>query len=133
MQFILFVLTFLVLLVVGAVSKEKTFTRKFAVAVDILFATLLWSSYDVTISARAGIAVRAKAAKQPYSKLLVLLAYVLNKVEANHVELAIEADIDRAMSALAYMGIPHVIGPTNNANPPPPVAVDPVAAVPTKI
>lgn len=131
MKFILFVLTFLVLLIVGVVSKEKTFTRKFAVGVDILFATLLWSSYDVTISSRAGIAVRAKAAKQPYSKLLVLLAYLLNKVEPNHVELAIEADIERMGSAMKYLGVPFVIGPLNAAVPPPPaVAVAPAPTTP---
>lgn len=110
MTLLLCLLVFLVLIVVGVVSKEKTFTRKLAVAVDMLAATLLWSAYDITISSRAGIAVRLKTAKQPYSKLLVMLAYVLNKIDANHVELAIQADIMRGTSALLYLRIAEAAG-----------------------
>lgn len=102
----LFLLTFIVLMIVGAVAKAPTFTHRLALCVDILFASLLWSSYDVTISARAGISVRNKAAGKPYSRLLILLAYILNKIEANHVELAIQADTIRGVGALMYLQVP---------------------------
>lgn len=105
MKALILLAVIVIVVLVGIFTKDKTFTHRLSLAVDILFATTLWSGYDVTISARAGMAVRAKALSQPYSNFLVFLAYLLNKVQANHVELAIQADVMRCVSALMYLGV----------------------------
>lgn len=118
----------------GIFTKQKTFTHRLALCVDILCASLIWSGYDVTISSRAGMAVRAKSAGKPYSKFLIVLAYLLNKLQANHVNLAIGEDATRATETLLYLAVPFTVGPlpVTAALPVPPLAaaVPPIVAPP---
>lgn len=97
----IYLLGLIVLLIVGTVAKEKTWTHRIAVAVDILTASVVWSQYDVTISAQCGLEMR----KAPVlsNKWLCRLGWVLNKLQANHCELAIAADFQRACDAARYL------------------------------
>lgn len=76
---------------------------------DALDATLPGGLDDVTISARAGIALFCHEHGTPTDQktineaLLVALANGLDDVEKNHCYLAIAADCDRARRALALL------------------------------
>ena len=94
-------LAWAVLVTFGAFAKATSWSHRFAVAVDILTASIVWSTYDVTISSRCGWALRVPTR---WNFLLCWLGVILNHVEKNHCELAIQADRDRALLALAFLG-----------------------------
>lgn len=79
---------------------SNTYTHTIAVAVDVFTASILWNSYDVTISSRCGLALRGVGGHPEWMKSLGRL---LNKIQANHCELAIQADMQRAKNAIAYL------------------------------
>jgi hypothetical protein len=80
-----------------------TFTNVWAVvilrALDVFFACCIWRDYDVTISAWTGLDLR-KPTPQHWSRIL---GWILNRIQPNHCELAIAADIERAQAALIIL------------------------------
>lgn len=66
---------------------------------DILLCGWIWRTYDITISSMTGLELRNNVPK----KWAVILGWVLNHIQANHCELAIQADIERAMFALGKL------------------------------
>jgi hypothetical protein len=75
------------------------FNRGYAVTiarcVDILVAGWIWRQYDITISAECGLALRLET---PPIWAIVIGRQFLNRIEANHCELAIAADYARAQA-----------------------------------
>jgi hypothetical protein len=67
--------------------------------IDICACGWIWRNYDITISSMCGLELRKIAPK----KWAVILGGILNKIQANHCELAIAADIERAMQALGTL------------------------------
>lgn len=130
MKLLALLIVVMIVVLVGIFTKDKTFTHRLALAVDILFASMLWSGYDVTVSSRAGMAVRAKISGLKYSKSLVLVAWLLNKIQANHVELAITDDVTRASDALKYLGVASIIGAVPASPTPLPGVPAPAAPAP---
>jgi hypothetical protein len=96
----IYLLGLIVLLIVGAVSKEKTLTHRIAVALDILTLSVTWKQYDVTISSWCGMEIRKGSAGNKFGRAL---GWCLNHLQANHCELAILADLERAQSAATYL------------------------------
>ena len=68
-------------------------------SIDILCASWVWRDYDITISSLCGLELR-KVAPALWARGL---GAFLNWVEANHCELAIMADQERARQALAIL------------------------------
>lgn len=64
--------------------------------IDILVGGWIWRDYDITISAQTGLECR-KAHPRLWARLLGSL---LNRLEANHCELAITCDMERAAQAI---------------------------------
>lgn len=62
-------------------------------------ASVFWNKDDVTVSSLCGLALRQG---RSYS-LLGRLGFVLNKIQTNHCELAIQADLSRAQSTIALL------------------------------
>lgn len=73
---------------------------KLAIAVDILFASFLWDKPDVTISSLCGLALRANPKVRTFNGYL---GRILNKIQPNHCELAIQFDIQRAQDILKVL------------------------------
>jgi hypothetical protein len=75
------------------------FNRGYAVTVarvlDIAVAGWIWRQYDITISAECGLALRLET---PPIWAIVIGRWFLNRIEANHCELAIAADYARAQA-----------------------------------
>jgi hypothetical protein len=71
--------------------------------IDMFVAALIWRDSGVTISSYAGLALRQPT---PPIWALILGRGILNKIQANHCELAIEHDIERAKEALVILGVP---------------------------
>ncbi len=67
--------------------------------IDVLTCSWLWRDYDCTISSMTGLELR-KAAPARWARVL---GWCLNHIEANHCELAIQADIFRAHTALLVL------------------------------
>lgn len=87
----------ILLMGVGIFTGKHTFTRYVALGFDMFWNVITGGSIDMTISARAGVAaVNGK-------KWGKLLAWCLGKLEANHCNLAIEGDIDRAKALIAEL------------------------------
>jgi hypothetical protein len=63
--------------------------------VDILVGGWIWRDYDITISAQTGLECR-KAHPRAWARSL---GSMLNTIEANHCELAITCDLERAAQA----------------------------------
>ncbi len=82
------------------VPYNQTYAVVVARCLDILVAGWLWREYDITISAHAGLALRLET---PPIWAIVLGRWVLNKIEANHCELAVAADYERAQLALKLL------------------------------
>lgn len=80
---------------------SKSYIRVIALAVDIMFAGWIWRQYDITISAECGLALRKET---PPIWAIVLGRWILNKLETNHCELAIEGDRLRAKEVLQLLG-----------------------------
>ena len=80
---------------------SNTYTMVLARAVDIFACTLIWRDYDVTISSMCGLQLRMKNPR-PWARFL---GGLLNKLQANHCELAIIADLTRAKATLTMLGI----------------------------
>jgi hypothetical protein len=70
---------------------------------DMLIAALIWRDSGVTISAYAGLALRKQT---PPIWAIVLGRQILNRLQANHCELAITHDIERSREALLILGVP---------------------------
>ena len=80
---------------------NNTYTMVLARAVDIFACTLIWRDYDVTISSMCGLQLRT-ANPRWWARLL---GGLLNKLQTNHCELAIIADLTRAKTTLTMLGI----------------------------
>ena len=68
--------------------------------IDILIGGWIWRDYDITISAQTGLECR-KAKPPLWARLL---GSFLNRLEANHCELAITCDWERARQAMEILG-----------------------------
>ena len=80
---------------------SNAYTMVLARAVDIFACTLIWRDYDVTISSMCGLQLRTtKPALWARA-----LGWVLNHLQANHCDLAIAADLQRAKATLTMLGI----------------------------
>lgn len=71
-------------------------------AVDIFWATLVWRDYGITISSLTGLQLR-RTNPAWWAKAL---GWVLNHIQPNHCELAIQSDIMRAYNALTILEAP---------------------------
>ena len=67
---------------------------------DTFIAALIWRDSGVTISSYTGLALRRPT---PPIWAIVLGRWVLNRLEANHCELAIAHDRQRAQEALEIL------------------------------
>ncbi len=80
---------------------DNSYVFVLARTIDILFCGWIWRQYDLTISAECGLELR-KATPRIWA--IVLGRWFLNKLQANHCELAIQADRYRAHAALQILG-----------------------------
>lgn len=80
-------------------SWSNTYTHTIAIGVDMLTASVLWNRSDVTVSSLCGL----ELLKPSGVWSLRALGRLLNKLQANHCELAIQADILRAQRALRLL------------------------------
>ena len=80
---------------------NNTYTMVLARAVDIFACTLIWRDYDVTISSMCGLQLRTKTP----ALWARVLGGILNHLQANHCELAILADLQRAKATLTMLGV----------------------------
>ena len=80
---------------------NNAYTMVLARAVDIFACTLIWRDYDVTISSMCGLQLRTANPKL-WAKFL---GGLLNKLQTNHCELAILADLSRAKATLTMLGL----------------------------
>ena len=78
---------------------NNSYTLVISRSLDILLCSWIWRNYDITISSMTGLALKSKSPP----KWAVYLGWVLNHIQANHCNLAIAADIERATSALAIL------------------------------
>lgn len=76
-----------------------TYTRILATSVDILLAAAVWRQYDITISSHCGLALRNPSG----NRLLRGLGRLLNTIQRNHCELAIQGDMERAKEAITAL------------------------------
>ena len=72
----------------------------FARAIDVLCCTWIWRQVDITISSMAGLELR-KPAPARWARVL---GWVLNHLQKNHCEIAIDNDRARAKAALRVLG-----------------------------
>jgi hypothetical protein len=68
-------------------------------SVDILACSWIWRDYDITISSMAGLELR-KPAPARWARVL---GGILSKLQTNHCELAIVADLARVVAAEAIL------------------------------
>jgi len=80
-------------------SIDNGYVFKVLIAVDIFVCSIVWRDADITISSMTGLELRKPNPK----KWAVVLGWVLNHIQKNHCEMAIESDIDRAYSALLIL------------------------------
>jgi hypothetical protein len=78
---------------------NNAYVTVLARAVDIVCCTIIWRNYDVTISSMCGLELR-KPNPAWWAKIL---GGMLNKIQANHCELAIQADLLRATSTIGML------------------------------
>jgi hypothetical protein len=67
--------------------------------IDILLCGWIWREYGITISSKTGLALR-RPSPPAWARVL---GWVLNHIQANHCELAIAADTQRARTALVIL------------------------------
>lgn len=93
------------------------FNRGYAVlllrVLDVAVQTVIWRDYDITISAQCGLEIR-KAKPAAWARVL---NWFLNKCEANHCELAITCDRERAYAAIGILGPPPPDMPSKGEDP----------------
>lgn len=87
----------------------KTYTHAICIGADMFGSALRFSNTgaDITISSMCGLELRKRRwnelrpAQLQYklNEDLIWLGEILNKIQANHCELAIEADLDRLVTA----------------------------------
>lgn len=87
-------------------SWEKTYTHAIAIGADMFGSALRFSNTgaDITISSMCGLELRkqqwnVKGANYVIADDLIWLGNILNKIQTNHCELAIKADLDRLVTA----------------------------------
>ena len=68
-------------------------------SIDILCASWVWRDYDITISSMCGLELR-KVAPALWARWL---GAALDRIEAGHCELAIQADLERSAQAQAIL------------------------------
>lgn len=68
-------------------------------AVDVLACTWFWRQVDVTVSSMIGLEMRGLQPRL-YARVL---NWILDKIQKGHCELAIAADKQRALDALALL------------------------------
>jgi hypothetical protein len=88
-------------------SWSNTYSHTLAIAIDILTASIFWNVEDVTVSSLCGLALRSGRS----SSFLGRLGRVLNRIQSNHCELAIAADLARAEACRTLLTVPKL--PTN--------------------
>lgn len=92
-------------------SWEKTYTHAIAIAADMFGSALRFSNTgaDITISSMCGLELRKQqwnvheGTNYSLCEDLIWLGKILNKIQANHCELAIQADLDRLVIAHAKL------------------------------
>jgi hypothetical protein len=72
--------------------------KVFIIALDIDSASLIFTSYDCTISSHCGIALRLNK-----GRVLMALGRILNHIQPNHCEIAISDDLAKARTAINYL------------------------------
>lgn len=89
---------------------SKSWVHAFLVGIDIFASTMMFwrkwgdQGFGITISSMCGVELRKKSRGiSPVSARLVWLGNLLNKIEAGHCEGAIAADLQRCVSAQAYL------------------------------
>ena len=80
-------------------SYGNTYVLVLARSVDILLASWFWRDYDITISSMCGLELRKRALGRPAKGWLCWLGGVLGKIQTDHCEQAIAADLLRAQQA----------------------------------
>lgn len=81
-------------------SWQGTWTYIVARAADVFTASVIWKRDDVTVSSLCGLELRAGTKGDP---TMQRLGRFLNRLQANHCELAIAADIARAQGAIKLL------------------------------
>ncbi len=79
---------------------QRGYAYKVLLYLDILGCSVIWRDPDVTISSETGLAMR----KPNPPRWAKVLNAVLNRIQPNHCQLAIQDDIDRAKRAIVYLG-----------------------------
>ena len=74
---------------------DKTYVHHVMLYIDIFLCALLTNNPNMTLSARCGLNMRRKDAPKRWT----ILGATLNKIQNNHCELAITADLDRSLVA----------------------------------
>jgi hypothetical protein len=82
---------------------SNTYVMVLARTVDILCCGWIWRNYGCTISSMTALELRKPA---PRRWAVILGTDFLNRLQANHCELAVIADRERANQALAILGPP---------------------------
>lgn len=78
---------------------SNTYVLVLARTIDIMLCGWIWRDYGVTISSMTGLELR-----KPNPKLWArILGWTLNHLQANHCEMAIVSDTERANQALAIL------------------------------
>lgn len=78
---------------------SNTYSHTLVIAVDIFTASTFWNTEDVTVSSLSGLALR----KGEINTFLAHLGNLLNKIQNDHCELAIAADLSRCAQASALL------------------------------
>lgn len=86
------------------IQYNKAWVICVARCIDICIGGWIWRDYDITISAQTGLAMRG--VNPP--RWARILGGFLNKLEANHCELAITCDYERAELAMKILGTPRL-------------------------
>jgi hypothetical protein len=81
------------------INYSKGYAIVLARSVDIMLAGWVWRTADVTISSLCGLELRKPAPR----KWARILGWILNHLQRNHCELAIQADRERAQQALQIL------------------------------
>lgn len=82
--------------------------HNFGVSLDYGLSMLLWlhDEEPMTISSRCGLALRSSEQRGLVHDLLCILGTGLNKIDPNHCEASIAADIERAHAAIKRLTSP---------------------------
>jgi hypothetical protein len=87
-------------------SWSNTYSHTLAIAVDMFTASIFWNDADVTVSSLCGLALRRRETRT----FLAVLGKLLNKIQTNHCELAIAADLSRCSATTALLNsVPPIV------------------------